>query len=461
MAAEWVPGAIFYALNPDRFARGTFPTGTSFDETSFESWDAPPKHKAYKGGNLYGLVDRLDYLQDLGINALYLTPIFTSPAHHRYKTIDYYQVDPLLGGNQAFDVLRKETWRRGMRLVLDGVFNHVGAGFARFQDVLEYGGASPWRNWFHVENWPEYKCWNNNKTMPVLNHSNSHVREYILDVAEYWAKQGIDGWRMDAPQDIRFSGFWQEMRKRLTAINPQIYIVGEIWTSAVPWLDGTQWHGVTNYPLMSAIHRFVAGDRVRKEHLLPGSPAPVTLDASGFRVECEGLLLQYSWEIQLCQLNFLGTHDTARFRSLCGEDEQTVELATAVLMAMPGAPCIYYGDEIGMSGGVPPGSRGGFPDKGSWNQHSLAYHRDLISLRRSFRALQTGRISFVISTGLVLVFDRTDNQNQIRIIINAGSAPANVHINSPLRCLYGYSAVQKDGSLRIPARTAAYWELSP
>src|SRR5262245_12450531 len=203
---------------------------------------------------------------------------------------------------------------------------------------------------------------------------------------------------------------------------------------------------------MSAIPRFICANRIQTEHLLVGSPPQVPLDATGFRVEYEGMLRQYSWDTQLRQLNFLGTHDTARFRSLCGEDEQTVKLATELLFALPGSPCIYYGDEVGMRGGVPPASRGGFPESKMWNMHTLDTHRRLIHLRRTTPAIQSGAISFVRAERSLLIFDRIHNDSVIRVVVNANDSPVTIEMPTGSRCLYGGT---DDGT--ISSRSAAFF----
>ena len=318
----WVHDAVFYAVNPDRFARDPGTPPHPWDDGAFEAWEAPPTHRAYKGGTLRGLAARLDDLRALGVNALYLTPVWASTTHHRYKPIDPYRVEPLLGGDAAFDGLLAAAHGRGMRLVLDGVFNHVGLGFPPFLDVLEYGERSPWRRWFRIEGWPlapfdgarpaNYACWNGNRTMPELAHDHPPVREHVLSVVEHWLRRGIDGWRFDAPGAVGDAEFWRELRRRARAIRPDAYLVGEIWTDASAWLDGTQWDGQTNYPLLGAIHRFAAGARIRPEHLVPGTPPQAPLDAAGFAREVEGLVARHPWPIPLGQLNFVSTHDTSR-----------------------------------------------------------------------------------------------------------------------------------------------------
>jgi neopullulanase len=245
---KWVKDAIFYQIFPDRFAKSDLnPSG----KLPFEEWDAAPTHHGFKGGDLYGVIEKLDYLQELGINAIYLNPIFASPSNHRYHTYDYYNVDPLLGGNEAFKKLLKEAHKRDIRIVLDGVFNHASRGFWQFNHVLETGASSPYRDWFHFDqdrlygrkHWgayptPEeekalqnedsltaigYRGWWNLPALPKFNTDNHAVRQYLFEIGEYWIKMGIDGWRLDVPGEIDDDEFWREFRRRVHAINPQAY----------------------------------------------------------------------------------------------------------------------------------------------------------------------------------------------------------------------------------------------
>src|SRR5919112_5575479 len=213
---HWVKRAVFYQIFPDRFAKSD---SVEKPHNNLETWDSDPTPFGYKGGDLAGVRERLDYLQDLGVTALYFNPIFQSASNHRYHTHDYYKIDPLLGGEDAFDALLAECQRRGVRIVLDGVFNHASRGFFPFNDVLENGAASPWLDWFCFTD-PEahaydrskaagYKAWAGLRALPKLNTDNPQVREYLMRVAEHWLHKGIDGWRLDGPTEIETPGFWQ------------------------------------------------------------------------------------------------------------------------------------------------------------------------------------------------------------------------------------------------------------
>jgi cyclomaltodextrinase len=469
---DWVKNAVFYQIFPDRFAQGT---QQRLPYTiPLEVWSDPPTLQGYKGGNLWGVAEKLDYLQDLGVNAIYFTPIFQSASNHRYHTHDYYQIDPILGGNDAFLVLLEEAHRRDIKVVLDGVFNHTGRGFFFFNDILENGPYSPWVSWFKIEKWPlsayngdfpaNYAGWAGNRALPEFNHENPQVREYIMKVAEYWLRLGIDGWRLDVPFEIEVPGFWEEFRDRVKAVNPEAYIVGEVWGDSRQWLDGKQFDGVMNYLFTAPTIAFTAGDRVVRELVDDRDYDPYPpLDASNYASKIEHLLAMYPWEIQLTQLNLLDSHDTARLFSIADGDRDTVHLATLLLMTFPGAPSIYYGDEVGLPGRIDPDSRRGFPFQKEWNLEVLEYHKKLIALRHQYAALRTGEYKVLWTQGDVYVFARILDETELIIAVNVGTEKASVKATvstkglktQPRQLLYGQADVEWDNAhlcLTLPAR---------
>ncbi|MBE9175345.1 glycoside hydrolase family 13 protein, partial [Synechocystis salina LEGE 06155] len=335
---DWVKKAVFYQIFPDRFAMGQQQAIAVAQQPKLEPWDTPPTVQGYKGGNLWGVIEQLDYLQELGITALYLTPIFQSACNHRYHTHDYYQVDPLLGGNEALQALLIAAHSRAMKVVLDGVFNHASRGFYFFNDILENGPHSPWLDWFYIEDWPlsaydgslpaNYRGWVDLRALPQFNHDHPDVREYLMQVGEYWITQGIDGWRLDVPDCVKAAGFWPEFRRRVKAINPEAYIVGEIWCDASPWLGGDQFDGVMNYRFTEPTVAFTIGDRLQKEHLRGEEYRPYpALNAEAYGGKISQLLQRHPWDIQLTQLNLLNSHDTARLLTLANGDRRSVNLA--------------------------------------------------------------------------------------------------------------------------------------
>lgn len=468
---DWVKHAIFYQIFPDRFARTQKKDIPPQMQVSLEPWDSPPTPQGYKGGDLWGVMEHLDYIQDLGVTAIYFTPIFQSASNHRYHTHDYYTVDPLLGGNEAFFELLEAAHARGMKVVLDGVFNHASRGFFYFNDILENGPNSPWLNWFNIQGWPlsaydgkkpaNYESWWNNRALPEFNHDNAQAREYIMRVGEYWIEQGVDGWRLDVPEEIKAKGFWAEFRDRVKAVNPEAYIVGEIWTDASQWLQGDQFDGVMNYLFTGPAMAFSAKDKVVVSLASNPSYFPYpALNAKGYAKAIKRLLNLYDWEIQQTQLNLLSSHDVARAFSVMSEDRTSVELATLLLLTFPGAPSIYYGDEVGLPGELDPDCRRSFPAEKDWDRNLLQMHKDLIALRHAHPALRTGAYKTLAAEGDCYVFSRILDQAMIVVAVNTGKKTVKMRLadidmeNGTV--LYGNGSVEWLGDraamLEVPAR---------
>jgi len=256
---DWVPDAIFYQIFPDRFYNGD-PTN---DPPNLQPWGAAPTYQDFQGGDLRGIIQKFDYLIDLGITALYLNPIFTATSNHRYNTHDYYTIDPTLGTMEDFRALLEIAHKNKIRVILDGVFNHCGRGFFAFNDILENGPHSRYVDWFHIHDYPieaysdgestSYAAWEGYKDLPKFNTGNSEVRQYIMDVARYWIEQGIDGWRLDAPDEIDDDSFWGEFRQVVKTANPDAYTMGEILEVNPRWVGDSHFDGLMHYPLRWAI----------------------------------------------------------------------------------------------------------------------------------------------------------------------------------------------------------------
>ena len=476
----WVHDAVFYQIFPDRFAtsdRVAKPNGV-------EAWDTPPTPHGYKGGDLLGVTERLDHLVDLGITAIYLNPIFQSASNHRYHTHDYFQVDPLLGGNDAFDEFLAACHDRGIRVVLDGVFNHSSRGFFQFHDVLENGAKSPWIDWFHIHDWPlnpygeepaNYAAWWGIKALPKFNTDHPAAREFLMRAGEYWARKGIDGWRLDVPEEIQTSGFWEEFRERVRAINPDLYIVGEIWGNASAYInDGTRFDATMNYPLTTAIIAFAAGERVDPATILNNADYTIApaIDAAGYADRVDSLLASYPSNAHLANLNLLDSHDTARILTIASGDVGSVELALVLLLTFPGAPSIYYGTEIGLEGHKDHDARRSMPwDEDRWNTDLLETTKALIALRREHPALRSPDYRRVwpapADHGTMLtVFTRHSEDEHIVVAVNAGDAdealglPLSDIPGDRLRPLWGNATVdagKQHARVRVPARSAAIW----
>lgn len=439
----WVRDAVFYQIFPDRFARSTRiqPPGL------LEAWETPPTRHGFKGGDLYGITERLGELQELGITALYLCPIFSSASNHRYHTYDYFNVDPMLGGNDALRELLDAAHARGMRVILDGVFNHASRGFWPFHHVLENGAQSPYVDWFYTDEeflrgdrpliaYPEavdwqmqqgaaaggtanksemtigYKAWWQLPALPKINVRNAAAREHLLQAAEFWIRFGADGWRLDVPEEIDDESFWQEFRTRVRAINPEAYTVGEIWKRADAWLTGDRFDAVMNYPLTEAILGYAGRGRlVRDLGDHNDTYKRPELDADQFAERLSEIMGWYHPATTAVQLNLLGSHDTPRLRSIVGGSAAAARLATLLQLALPGAPCIYYGDELGALGANDPANRGPFPkDLTAIDADAAgfrAFVRGAVAARHAHPVLRFGALRVLHAEGPVLVFERS------------------------------------------------------
>ena len=479
---EWVRHAVFYQVFPERLAR----SGRVEAPGELEPWGAPPTVHGFKGGDLHGVIGHLDRLRQLGITALYLNPVFASAANHRYHTDDYYHVDPLLGGDAALRELLDEAHAREMRVVLDGVFNHSGRGFWPFRHVLENGGQSPYRDWFHLADdvyaghrsisaFPSdaqlehisamrmdgapsgtssrsvlgYEAWWDLPALPKLNLDEPHLRATMLDVTEHWIRFGADGWRLDVAEEVGID-FWREFRQRVRAVNPEAYIVAEIWSPKPDWLRGDTFDAFMNYSLLEAVVGFVAGDRIDRSLQIPDEwqgRLPV-LDAAAFWSRWQELESLVDPDVTAVQLNLLGSHDTPRLRTLCGGDLAAVRLAMLLQLTLPGAPCIYYGDEIGLAGTMDPGCRQGFPvDTAEWDHGLLAWVSDLIALRHSSRALRDGATSVLLAEGQAFAMLRRFGPDAFVVAVNAADTPLSMPISLPMHVdSAGWVPVGPDGA---------------
>jgi cyclomaltodextrinase / maltogenic alpha-amylase / neopullulanase len=441
---EWVKQAVFYQIFPDRFARNTSrPTPNGIQ---FKAWGSPPEEQGFQGGDLYGIVEKLDHLQELGITAIYLNPIFSSAANHRYHAYDYMQVDPLLGGDAALRSLLDNAHQRSIRIVLDGVFNHCGRGFWAFHHLLENGPASPYVDWFTVYDYPlrpyldtgilrsgkarpNYACWWGIPALPKFNIKNSGVRDYLLKVARYWLEFGIDGWRLDVPEEIQDDEFWREFRQVVKTANPEAYIVGEIWHPAQHYLQGDMFDGVMNYVITGPILSFFGANSLNlnwqhSEVLLQ------PLEGPEFAREIDQMLALYAREIHFAQLNMLDSHDMPRALWLLGGDKQALRLSILCQMTMPGAPCVYYGDEIGLAAGGDPYCREAFPwqEVERWDRDLLEFYKSAIALRKAYPALQTGDLKLVHAAERTVAYQRKLGEQTLLVVFNAGLVQTQVNI---------------------------------
>jgi cyclomaltodextrinase / maltogenic alpha-amylase / neopullulanase len=486
---DWVQDAIFYQIFPDRFARSK-----RLPDIGFEEWDVPPSFHGFKGGDLYGIAERLDYLKDLGITALYLNPIFASASNHRYHTYDYYNIDPLLGGNEAFRFMLDEAHKRDMRVILDGVFNHASRGFWQFHHVLENRIGSPYKDWFFFDtarlqgrrNWGAYpsaselraqeggedslkafgyRGWWHNPALPKFNTNTPAVRKFLFDVAKHWINFGADGWRLDVPGDIDDDSFWQEFRYRVRQVNSQAYLVGEIWHEAQRWLQGDQFDAIMNYEITKPCLAFFPGKHLNLKVLHQQTNYHAihhAIDAHEFANRIDHNLQLYQRDITYAQLNSLDTHDTPRFLSCASDDKSALKLAWLFLFGYLGAPCIYYGDEIGIDGKHDPDCRKAFPwDESKWERDLLNYAKELIHLRKKNPALRRGDFKRLWSANGVYAFSRSLDGHTFIIALNASESPQQAEVrfdaNKRPKAVFGEASnvsVREDHlKFTIPARS--------
>lgn len=370
---EWVKETVWYQIFPERFANGN----PSLDPEGTLPWGSKdPERDSFFGGDLEGIIQHIDYLKDLGITGVYMTPVFKAPTNHKYDTIDYMEIDPHFGDKETFRKLVETCHSNGIKVMIDAVFNHAGYHFPPFQDVLEKGEASKYKDWFHMKEFPlktepkpNYATFAFEKTMPKLNTSNPELKAYLIETGKYWVKEfDVDGWRLDVANEVPHT-FWREFRKEVKAIKPDVYILGEIWHEASEWLLGDQFDAVMNYPYTDAALRYFGKEEITAEEFIDKTVSAVYM---------------YPDNVTEVSFNLLGSHDTPRILTECGGNKDKVKQLMAFLLSAPGTPCIYYGDEIGLSGDMDPGCRKCMVwDEEQRDLDMLAFTKKLISLRKA------------------------------------------------------------------------------
>lgn len=408
----WVQDAIFYQIFPDRFAKSKYAPKLA----NTQEWGTTPTHNGFMGGDLRGVIEKFDYLLDLGINAIYFNPIFQSSANHRYHTVDYYKIDHRLGTMKDFDALIEIAHSNGVKVIIDGVFNHCGRGFFPFNDVLENGPESAFADWFIIKEYPlnayvnseepNYLAWWNMHDLPKLNTDNLEVRAMIMDVAKFWIDQGADGWRLDVPGEIDDDSFWREFCDVVKDANKDAYILGEIWEVDPKWVDENHFDGLMNYPLRDA-----ALDLLRYDS-----------DIKVFAERLNELTTAYDRNNLFGMYLSMGSHDRKRAIFALDGDKEKVKLLHFIAFAFPGAPAIYYGDEIGLEGEKDPLNRGAFPwDEKKWDKDMLVYMKKIISIRKIFVSLRRGDYKELIQNNDLryFAFTRQKGDETITVVINA------------------------------------------
>ncbi len=415
---EWVKDAVFYQVFPDRFANGD----PANDPFAVRSWGGTPTTGNFFGGDFQGVIDNIPYLEELGITAIWFNPIFEAPSNHKYDTSDYKTIDPSFGSLDKFKEMLSALHAAGIKVILDGVFNHTGYNFWAFQDIVKKGRDSRYVDWYHIHDFPiqrspkpNYEAWWGFPDLPQLNMENPEVRRYILDVVTYWMELGIDGWRLDVPNEIGHF-FWREFREHVKGINPDAYIVGEIWHNGSAWLQGDQFDAVMNYVFRDVVLDFFA----RK-----------TCKASDLVRRLESARADYPDVASMALLNLLGSHDTERVCTAFRGNKTRMIPAIVFQMTYPGAPIVYYGDEVGMRGSKDPGCRGTMIwDEPEQDRELLKLYKGLIRLRKSNIALRRGNMRWLLADDptRTLAFSRVYGGQVVVVAVCAGDTGVSVDL---------------------------------
>lgn len=416
---EWIDKAIFYQIFPERFANGD----KTNDREGVVPWDSMPTRDNFFGGDLKGIADHVDHLADLGINAIYMTPIFQSPSNHKYNTTDYLKIDPEFGTLEDFKDLVKKCHEKGIKVVLDAVFNHSGFLFEEFQDVVKNGENSAFKDWFHIHSFPVstdplgYEAFAFEAYMPKLNTGNPEVIAYLSKVARYWIEEAdIDGWRLDVANEVDHE-FWRIFKKEVRAAKKDAYIVGEIWHNAKPWLLGDQFDGAMNYPFTRACLNYFAYGNT---------------DTETFKKLINATYVRNTEQANKAMLNILDSHDTPRFLTKCGANMGRFKLGVLFQMSFVGAPSVYYGSEIGMEGEQDPDCRRTMRwDQKDWNEEVYSFYREVISLRKRRPSMRSEKIEWIDTHNAhILGYIKHGKEDKTLILMNNSDKKASGELKS-------------------------------
>lgn len=452
-APEWVKKTVWYQIFPERFANGD----TSNDPSGTLPWRSGdhPTAESFYGGDLQGIIKHLDHFSQLGINGLYLTPIFKAPTNHKYDTQDYFEIDPHFGTKEDFKLLVEKAHVAGIRVMLDAVFNHIGDQSPQWQDVVANGRQSKYADWFHIHDFPvrytptdnfEYTADANYDTfaftphMPKLNTANPEVQDYLIDIATYWIKEfDIDGWRLDVANEVDHH-FWKKFRAATTNIKPDIYILGEIWTSAQSWLQGDEFSAVMNYAFTGSIVDFFAKQQISPSQMVHKLNAQLMLNRD---------------QTNQVMFNLLDSHDAPRILTVAHNNKAIVKQMYTFMFLQQGTPDIYYGSEYAMTGQQDPDNRKPMVWQ-SDQQDATMYDflKQLIQLRHDYQTvLSEGTLSWETDDNKNIVgFTRQLGQTKIFAIFNAGNTnyeiPTSIDISHIIsEQLYNNHIIQPNGFL--------------
>ena len=487
LVPDWVYGGVMYQIFPERFNYSD--TNSLFEEKV--EWGSTPKRLEFQGGDLYGIIDKLDYIKNLNVNILYLNPIFLSGSTHRYDTWDHFKVDPKLGGEKALEKLIDELHARKMKIIFDTSLNHVHPKHFAFQDIIKNGEKSKYKDWFTIYEYPvhlkhrphlyentykvgwdgnekeykqylektfleteipvknidddgpivepSYKSWWGVPDMPKINYSCEDARKWALDVTAFWINNfNIDGWRMDVAKEIDLL-FWKDFRKIAKDSNQNVLLFSEIFGDTSQWLQGDMFDGTMNYSFRESMVDYFATKR---------------MNISEFSDSLANLYFMYSFKaLSSCQ-NLLSSHDVKRFLNRCSDDS-SIYGPIFMQATFPGIAGIYYGDEIGLNGGNEPNNREAFPwnDEGSWDINLQNYIREIMNIKSSNNILKYGNFQLLPNQNDAIVFRRALRDKSLLCIFNRSENQKNIKIPSTahgIEQIFGNSDIQlDDGNILI------------
>ena len=417
---EWAENTIWYQIFPSRFRCGSMERKPE-NLLPWPDRNTVVNNEQNYGGNLNGITEKLGYLEDLGITGIYLNPVNCSTTQHKYDTTDYFDIDPEFGTKEDMKNLVAKAHEHGIRIMLDGVFNHSGWEFFAWQDVIKNRENSKYADWYMVNDWnfTGHPADNADKGrffafaycdyMPKFNTNNPEVRKYLIDACEFWVKEyDIDALRLDVANEVCHD-FCRELQTRMRALKPDFYIIGEIWHNSIPWLRGNEFDAIMNYPLQNAIYNYALNQQ---------------RTSVSFEQDINRCLTDYFQQTQKVMFNLMDSHDTARIVTKSGSRDKALQML-AVMFAMPGSPCLYYGTEVFLEGGKDPDCRRCMPWKeieSNKCDSELNLIKQLVYLRKTNSAMKDYNISFVHTPGKprLLCLDKTSNETSLRIIANFG-----------------------------------------
>ena len=485
---DWVYGSVMYQVFPERFANGR----SEINPENTVEWGSVPTRLDFQGGDLYGVIDKLDHIESLGVNILYLNPIFLSGSTHKYDSWDHFKVDPTLGGDDGLRDLISNCHDRNIKVILDCSLNHVHPRHFAFQDIVKNGENSEYKNWFTIFDYPvrlihrphlyantykvgwdgneeeykrylektfdetkvpvevrdddgpivepSYKAWWGVPDMPKVNFESKEARQWALDVTKHWIENfDIDGWRMDVAKELDFS-FWKEFRDIAHKANKDTLLISEIFGDTSQWLQGDRFDGTMNYSFREAMTDYFATKRINNKE---------------FADSLANLYSMYSFEaLSSCQ-NLLSSHDVKRFLNRCGNEEDGILGAIFLQATFPGIAGIYYGDEIGLGGADDPFNREPFPwhSEESWNSTILDYTKKLMNIKKSSSIFKYGRFELLDDNEQFVAFRRILKDESMLCIINRSKSNDDFNIISnahSVNVIHGDCAANLDqGMIRI------------